>query len=229
MSVSYFITGIAYKDAKTPSDLCINVAPDHFTAALLKHWPDTVVLDPYPSGGVVYQGLARNGVESMHRLWLHEDYGWLSFKHYATGAALLEFLLWLRAYVPSEQPLFFWNDSEVRSRELEPGIGVLDLIRLLRIKPGLFESFNEEAVSSWPVADSFIAFLVEKVTPIGILDFRFPQENISHIHRLWWRNKEGTLTPEEAAEFAQIKQLDWWLTTLQIRALEVLSRDWDST
>jgi uncharacterized protein YciU (UPF0263 family) len=73
-----------------------------------------------------------------------------------------------------------------------------------------------------PMYDYFLAFVVEKATPQEILAFEIPEVERRRAVELLDRQDAGTLTPEEAAELEQMRQVDRLVSALKARALAAL-------
>lgn len=72
------------------------------------------------------------------------------------------------------------------------------------------------------VYDGLMNFLVEKATPQEILAFKPSEEEQARADELAEKNKEGTLTSDEAHELREMLELDAFVAALKLRALEIL-------
>lgn len=69
-----------------------------------------------------------------------------------------------------------------------------------------------------PDYDKLLDFLVEKATPEEILALRPSDESQQRAEELTERNKAGALTPEEAVELEQMRQLNRLVAMLKAKA-----------
>lgn len=75
----------------------------------------------------------------------------------------------------------------------------------------------------FPTSDSLIDFLVQKAKPEEILDYHASDAEEVRAEELTEKNKNGTLTADEAEELRQLLELDAFVAALKARALELLS------
>lgn len=71
--------------------------------------------------------------------------------------------------------------------------------------------------------DHFLDYLIEKATPQEILAYEIPELAQARTRELLDRQDDGTLTPEEAEELEQIRQMDLLLMALHARALRAVN------
>jgi hypothetical protein len=72
--------------------------------------------------------------------------------------------------------------------------------------------------------DHFLDYLIEKATPQEILAYEIPESAQTRTRELLDKQDDGTLTPEEAEELEQIRQMDLLLMALHARALRAIDR-----
>jgi hypothetical protein len=70
--------------------------------------------------------------------------------------------------------------------------------------------------------DHFLDYLIEKATPQEILAYEIPESAQTRTRELLDKQDDGTLTPEEAEELEQIRQMDLLLMALHARALRAV-------
>lgn len=73
-------------------------------------------------------------------------------------------------------------------------------------------------------ADSFINFLIEKISPEEILAYQASESEQARADELTEKNKSGTLTSAEQAELTQMLELDLLVSLLKARALVALNK-----
>jgi hypothetical protein len=80
------------------------------------------------------------------------------------------------------------------------------------------------AAEIYPAYIHFLDYLVAKATPEEILAFQAADADQQRADELTEKNKAGRLTPEEAAELAQMLELNALVALLKARALKALSQ-----
>jgi hypothetical protein len=73
-----------------------------------------------------------------------------------------------------------------------------------------------------PGYDELLAYLVDKATPEDILAFEVSEAAKARARVLVERHNEGILSPEEAVELEQIRQVNHFVALLKLRAMEAL-------
>ena len=76
-----------------------------------------------------------------------------------------------------------------------------------------------------PVYTPLLDYLVEKATPEEILAFETPEAEQQRAAELAARQQAGELTPKEAVELKQLRDLDLLIAALEERARRVLADD----
>lgn len=79
-----------------------------------------------------------------------------------------------------------------------------------------------ESRSTGNVYDDFLEFVVERVTPEGVLDFHVSQLAELRARELLERQDAGMLTPAESEELQQMRHFDLLISLLKARALSAL-------
>lgn len=124
MSVRFFIGPFdpkLWEDPNSPPDpepvSSLRIDPVAYKKALFKRWPSVKEISFDEIKGVVWWRL------NEHNQWgvevrLQNNFQYVSIS--SSGVNFIEFILWHRAYVPDEYPLFLFSDSGWDSLMLTP-------------------------------------------------------------------------------------------------------------